>query len=141
MKIMIIDDDEICIFITKNVLQSHTIDFETISFLSAQDALNSLLLQSEIESFPDLILLDLNMPWLNGLEYLEILYANGHKHQQIPICILSSSANPQDRQIATKFKSVVGFIEKPISIEKLDFILRICPTYNQHQLPNKLNLQ
>lgn len=62
---------------------------------------------------PDLILLDLNLPNINGFEVLRILKANPN-HRYIPVIILTSSQNPED--VFRSFDlGASGYIQKPSS--------------------------
>jgi CheY-like chemotaxis protein len=77
-------------------------------------ALSFLLESTDVE--PDLILLDLNMPFLTGWQFLDKLKENGLNYR---VVILTSSINPMDKQKAEDYPLIDGFLIKPIEMEKL----------------------
>jgi len=72
---------------------------------------------------PQLIFLDLNMPVMNGWEFLEsfitVEYSDYHDTK---IIILSSTIDPQDLEKSKKYPMVIDFLSKPISKEMLEFL-------------------
>jgi CheY-like chemotaxis protein len=69
-----------------------------------------------------LILVDINMPVMNGWDFLKE-YAQVESSREDTIIMLSSSIDFQDRQKSKDFPYVDGFIEKPLTFEKLKNIL------------------
>ncbi len=119
----IIDDDPIFVFGTKKILE--LVDFcnSFMVFRNGQEAINKLtpVIKSGLD-VPELILLDLNMPIMDGWEFLEEFIKIPNK-KKITIFIVSSSADPKDMQKAKEYEAVTNYIIKPITLENLKNIV------------------
>ncbi len=122
-KICIIDDDEIYIFLIKKSLSAMGINNEVISFLNGSDALEELIqLKNNSEELPGIILLDINMPIMDGWEFItEFRKINPDK--KIPIYIVSSSIANEDFEKSKTFPEIVDYLSKPVELETLESIL------------------
>lgn len=116
--IFLVDDDPINNLINRRLLGKTGIGTNIEEFLSAQEALEKIKQLPKERSL--LIFLDINMPVLNGWEFLE-KYTTLFPERQDKILILSSSIDFQDRQKAFEYPIVSGFLEKPLSLEKINF--------------------
>ncbi|WP_209330267.1 response regulator [Lunatimonas salinarum] len=114
--IVLIDDDPINNLINKRLINKLHISPATKDFLEAELALSDI--QSKDTQQKLLILVDINMPVMNGWDFLEE-YAQSCIGRKDTIIMLSSSIDFQDRQRAKEFPYVSGFIEKPLTFEKL----------------------
>lgn len=123
--VMVVDDDDDYNFITEEIFQDIDLKTQLTFKIWARDALDYL--KENEDRFPDLILLDINMPIMNGWEFLEE-YENRNYHINYPtvIVMISTSVFREDKVKANNFARVVEFIEKPISGEN---ILRIRDKY------------
>lgn len=110
---LLIDDDEIERLKFARVLQKNNYPHKILESKNGEEALD-ILTQKELQ--PDLIFLDLNMPKMNGLEFLKELKSNTSL-QYIPVIILSTSNNHQDLKEAYKI-GVAGYIVKPLKYEE-----------------------
>jgi CheY-like chemotaxis protein len=121
--ILIIDDDEIFIFLTKKILQSSGM-VESISICrSAIEAIE--LLHTVEHKWPDLIMLDLNMPGMNGWEFLQHYQSLIPGMKKLPrLYVVSSSIADNDTERARKIKGVDGYIAKPLTTESIREILK-----------------
>ena len=96
----------------KRVLKSLSLDHKIIEATNGESALDDL---NKKESLPDIILLDLNMPKMNGLEFLKIL-KDDDVLKFLPTIILSTSSNHKDLMEAYKI-GIAGYITKPLKYE------------------------
>lgn len=124
-RILLIDDDEISNFLNQSMIKKSGL-FEEVNVLnSAVSALDFLRkLESENEPFPDVILLDLMMPVMDGFEFLKELDAIDQGLQKsLKIVMLTSSLDPKDRITAMNNPKVIGFLSKPINQTKISELL------------------
>lgn len=115
MKIFLIDDNTIDLLISRKLLLKHDSDLTVIEFNKAQEAIVAL--QNATESSPDLVLLDLNMPGMNGWEFLEAVKEQSYQPDRV--FILTSSLDERDKAMATEYPSVKGYITKPLNTESI----------------------
>ena len=120
MKIWLVDDDNITNMLNRYFLEEHYPSLEIRSFIYASEALDVLLSGTDN---PDFILLDINMPGMNGWEFLDSLQQENLTIENLPgIYLLSSSVDPEDEAKARKSVLARGFISKPLEVEKLPFL-------------------
>ena len=123
MKTYTIDDDQISNFLTERLLAEAGFATEIHSFLSAEDAFNYVV-QSLDTNIPDIIFLDLNMPRMNGWEFLDALTPyNDSFLGKCRIYILTSSLDTSDCARSEQYELVYGFIHKPLKPEDIQVIL------------------
>ena len=118
--IVLIDDDPINNLINKRLINKLNLTPKTIEFLEAEKAL-FYLKKPNIEK-KILILVDINMPVMNGWDFLD-KYLELENKRDDRIIMLSSSIDFQDRQKSEEFPFVSGFIEKPLTHEKLETLI------------------
>lgn len=112
LNILLVEDDQIEIMKMKRVLATFEVSHHVTEVNNGEIALKYL---QDTNQLPDIILLDLNMPRLNGLEFLEILKQNT-RLKYLPVVILTTSDNSVD--LKESFKTgVAGYILKPLKYE------------------------
>lgn len=135
LNIMLIDDNKIDLFVNQKIIELLAINSKVTTFDSGTSAIDFFKIlegQSNFKSvlFPDIILLDINMPEMDGFQFLsEFKKLKGFKNKHTRIYILSSSTNIEDVKKAKKKKSCIGFISKPLTTESLKKILPNCKPY------------
>ena len=118
----IIDDDPIFVFATKRMMELTNFCTDFLVYENGENALKGLLNCIEKNEIPDLILLDLNMPIMDGWEFLDEFTKVKHE-KHITIFIVSSSIDPADRLRAKEYDDVGNYLVKPISQNDLAEIL------------------
>ena len=117
--IVLIDDDPINNLINKRLINKLDLSPTVVEFLEAEKALK-FIAEDRIKN--TLILLDINMPVMNGWDFLNH-YAELEKKRKDKIVMLSSSIDHQDIKKSKEFSYVKGFIEKPLTRDKLGEVL------------------
>ena len=109
---MLVEDDEVDIMNVQRTFKKQNVQHRLDV---ARDGREALLHLRTVGTKPQVILLDINMPRMNGLEFLRELRADP-KLARIAVFVMSTSANPSDKSIAFQF-NVAGYIVKPLSSE------------------------
>jgi len=123
--ICIVDDDKIYQFASSKLLQKYHADIDVFCFDHGKSAIEFLRdNKTNSEKLPDVILLDINMPVLDGWGFLE-LYAEfkSELSKEITIYIVSSSIDNRDIQKANEFPEVKTYLIKPLRDENYKTIL------------------
>ena len=118
LSILLIEDDRIEVMKLKRVLSKNQLNHQLSEAKNGEDALQVLRDKSKL---PDIILLDLNMPKINGIEFLKIL-KNDPVLKYIPTVILTTSNNHNDVKQCYEI-GIAGYILKPLQYE--DYVEKI----------------
>ncbi|HKX85346.1 MAG TPA: response regulator [Flavobacterium sp.] len=116
----IVDDDVIFVFVLKKLLEKNGNFGKMIDFKNGNDAID--ILFSKESQLPCVILLDLNMPIIDGWQFLDQLEDSVLK-DQLNVYIMSSSIDRSDIEKSKNYSIVKDFISKPVNADKLDKIL------------------
>ena len=122
--IWVIDDDIIYKTIMKKIIQKSEKFSKTLTFSNGEEGINALKsLQKNNEQLPDIILLDIDMPVMDGWGFMsEIELLIPLLQCSIPIYISSSSIAIEDKLRAKNNPNILGYMSKPISLEDLILI-------------------
>lgn len=122
--IALIDDDLSFQFVSKKLLKASGHAHRLLQFHDGLEAINYFEAHHNApEELPDLIFLDINMPYLDGWQFLDRLSLLGMPSKPMTIYIVSSSLSPVDMDKAATYKMLSGYEVKPITKEKINEIL------------------
>jgi len=124
-KAVLIDDSDIDLFIQRRFLEVYNFSNELLLYKSAEEALGWLQ-NTNGESAPDIIFLDLNMPEIDGFSFLKTFRDLPEKIKiKSKIVVLTSSNSSKDREQAFTFKNVIQFITKPLKQTDIEELKRL----------------
>ncbi|KQC02653.1 response regulator [Pedobacter sp. Hv1] len=124
INLLVIDDDDINIFIIKKIVEKTGFDIDMVAKSNGQQAIDYLSETITAEkTLPNLVLIDINMPVMNGWEFVEAYQTLGIE-QNVDLYILSSSVYENDIERTKSYSTVKGFISKPLSIERLSELIK-----------------
>ena len=118
--ILLVDDDKAFNFVTRMMLKENIADCRVSEALNGQQALDHLMKQ---DKSPDIILLDLNMPEVNGFEFLEEFEKLDQRFSETRIFVLTSSLLDEDKAAVLSHKVVKGYFDKPLTESHIAKIL------------------
>lgn len=123
-RVAIIDDDDIFIFLCSRALENLGFTEDINKFNDSKKGLEYLIsLQADESTFPTMLLVDINMPALNGWDIVETLEKiDSEVVQKCKVFILSSSLDGRDKEKALNFKMVTDFLMKPVTEAQLRLI-------------------
>ncbi|MBX2946373.1 MAG: response regulator [Cyclobacteriaceae bacterium] len=123
--IALIDDDEIFQFTTLRIVKLTNLPYTVTQFFNGDQALSYLNKNSEdAEKLPDVILLDINMPIVDGWMFLDEFKTLKQKlKKKITIYMVSSSIAPEDVNRAKANPLVSDYLVKPLSVETVKQVL------------------
>jgi CheY-like chemotaxis protein len=122
--IVLIDDDDINNYINQLTLQSFNISDHIVLLKNGREGLQ--FIQAYFEKnlvFPELIFVDINMPVLNGFEFLEAFDKINPSHFKPTFAVLTTSTDPRDIR-RLKDLGIKYFFNKPLNKEKLTGLLK-----------------
>jgi CheY-like chemotaxis protein len=122
-RIFVVDDDEVNNFVTEKLLHQFDSDYEIIAYSNPLQAFEVLeKAKTGKANFPDMILLDINMPGMDGFEFLMKMKEYGLS-DKIQVIMYSSSSHQDDQRKAKTYSNVIGYLEKPFSAQAYGRIL------------------
>ena len=127
VNLLVIDDDDINIFIIKKIVEKTGLNINMVSKGNGQLALDYIKgIMLNPSEFPQLMLIDINMPIMNGWEFLENYQRDfAAIYKDTKIVVLSSTIDPEDVKKTQKYSTVLTFVSKPITKSSLEEIERL----------------
>lgn len=116
--ICVIDDDEIYQKIIRKLIARAEVFERAVFYMRASDALEDL--RNPETNLPDVILLDINMPGMDGWQFIELLQKSYPSlFNECAIYIVTSSIAYSDKEKLKEFAGLAGFLSKPIKVDQL----------------------
>ncbi|OHB61157.1 MAG: two-component system response regulator [Planctomycetes bacterium RBG_13_46_10] len=123
--ILLVEDDVVDILTVKRALKRLQIDNALVHLKDGEDAMKYLQDKTNVE--PCIIILDLNVPKLNGLELLKIIKAD-ERLKSIPVVVLTTSEDSRD--IEESFgMGAAGYVVKPVDFNRIVTVFGTINTY------------
>ncbi|MEC5164708.1 CheY-like chemotaxis protein [Flavobacterium sp. PL11] len=121
----IIDDDKLTVKLMSILISKNEFCEDIQTFYNAEQALLQLknVIKNDLE-IPDAILLDINMPIMDGWQFLDEFNCLTIK-KPITIFMMTSSIDPADIEKAKTYEVVKHYVEKPITVKKLDILCKL----------------
>jgi len=119
---MLIDDNKDDNFFHQIIIKKMNITERIEIALNGEEAIN--FLKNENKTPPELIFLDINMPKMNGWEFMAAYKdLSNEQKAKVVVVMLTTSTNPEDKKRAELFSEITGFNSKPLSEEMIIEIL------------------
>ncbi len=135
MTCFLIDDDQIFQFITDSTLKRINPNISIEKYYDGEQGINSIKERLDTpETLPDIVMLDINMPFMNGWDFLkEYQTINNKIEKTIHIYMLTSSDDPDDIEKAKKISELSGYLIKPVTEVELEVLIRGFPSMEWYQ--------
>ena len=131
--ILCVDDDPITLMLCKMVISKSSFAKEIITAQNGEEAVNYFdelklnNLGAEIKKYPSLVFLDLNMPVMDGWEFLDQFSKDEYTafFKNTKVIVLSSTIDPKDIEKSKTYPMVIDFLSKPITKDILEELKEI----------------
>ena len=130
LRILLVDDDEITNFLSSEVLQFHFKNAEISVVMNGEEAMQHLFGQLKLNApLPDVMLVDINMPYMDGWEFLEILEdSNKEEFNGIAIFMYTSSVYFEDINRGKNNSLLKNILTKPLDENSINEIREAIPS-------------
>ncbi|MCF0070609.1 response regulator [Dyadobacter sp. CY261] len=115
LKILLVDDDKVMLFLHQTFLKRSGVSFDTVLCYNGKEALDYLDKNQTVAS-TFLVLLDINMPIMNGWEFLSAIRDKPYL-PQVLIVMVSSATEETEKARAFSFEKVIDYQQKPLTVE------------------------
>ncbi len=123
--ILLVDDDRVDVMTTKRALKDINVTNPVYTAGNGEEAIE--LLRDGKTEKPGVILLDLNMPRMNGIEFLRVI-KNDDSLKRIPVVVLTTSKEEEDK-VESFSLGVAGYMIKPVDYIKFVEVIRTINMY------------
>lgn len=114
--ILLVEDDQLDVISVERSLNKIDQNYELFTAYNGIEALD--ILKEHPDMLPDIILLDLNMPKMNGIEFLKVIKADD-RYKDINVFIMTTSGEEADRRLAEDL-GISGYLIKPLNFNNND---------------------
>ncbi len=132
------DDDPDDLELVQDAFAQYSNNVEVVSFIDGISALSWLQSLSPFDPKPCLVILDVNMPVLNGKEVL-IRIRQLENFESLPVVLFTTSSQPQDKSFAAQYGA--GFVTKPLDIKQMEIITDQFINHCAEEIRNKIRRQ
>ena len=130
--ILLVEDDQVDTMTVIRALKEIHVTNPVVQLENGEEAL--LYLQDPASEKPCIILLDLNMPIMNGIEFLQVVKHNDQL-KRIPVIVLTTSEEQQDKMSSFNL-GVAGYVVKPVDYRRFVEVMRSIDAYwNISEMP------
>lgn len=127
--VLLVDDDDLVCDVHRVVLSQLSKNFKFVKVSNGREALEYLN-SCEPNNFPNVILLDVEMPVMNGVDFLEA-YSKTEFTHRAPVVVVSSTKDYSNLRNIKNYDEVLSFIPKPLTREKYQGVHDLIETKNQ----------
>ncbi len=117
-KIVLLDDDPIVNVINEQLLRKYSASKQYIVCRTSKEAIDYI---NSADPVPEIVIIDLNIPLVNGFEFLDLFYSKFFNN--VSVYILTSSINPIDLNKSRQYPFVKGYLKKPLTREIVQEII------------------
>ena len=122
--VLLVDDDDVTNFVNESVIQDAGVAEEIMTAHNGREALEAIQGGVSEDNCPNLIFLDINMPVMNGFEFLEAYQQlEEERRQSIIVIMLTSSLSSVDIETAQE-SGAADFMSKPLTTDKLEEVVK-----------------
>lgn len=123
--ILLVEDDQVDVMTVKRALKEIKVTNPVVNPENGEEALKYL--RDPAREKPCIILLDLNMPIMNGIEFLEVI-KHDTRLKRIPVVVLTTSEEQQDKMNSFDL-GVAGYMAKPVDYRQFVEVMRTIDAY------------
>lgn len=123
--ILVVEDDDVDVMTIRRALKEIHVSNPVVRQENGENAIAYL--RDKQNAMPCIILLDLNMPVMSGIEFLEVIKSDEHL-KRIPVVVLTTSKEQEDKVDSFNF-SVAGYMAKPVDYRQFVDVMRSIDVY------------